>query len=549
MGGSVFELFLKALDSWPSCCNRRFTPRNASPPVSAIIITPYYRYSETMGTTELISRRGFLTKMAPRPEQEVSVFASQAPVIGAISVKAGLEPFNPAAQKPWDKRRAAHLLRRTSIGVNKSEIDQILSLDPVTAANQIVDEVLNTPRPAPPSWYPSGTNDGEQKKEVKLTWLEDMRISGLREKMAFFWSNHFVTAGKAYNFSSYMFQYLDVLRKHALGNFKDFTHEMGLTPAMLIYLDSIKNKDAGPNENYARELLELFTMGIFNQNGLENYSQNDIAELARAFTGLRIDEANLSYYVDDKRHDFGIKTIFGQTGQFGYDEAVDIIFDLRTSEIAYYVCSRLYRFFVHAVPDTAVVNEMTDIFLANNFEIAPVMRALLASEHFFEDHFIGARYKSPVELLNGLAVEAGLNIDEVGALEIFENCDRLGQKIFDPPNVAGWSGYQSWLSTGTLPLRWEYAGEMINGSGDYPSANLIPLANQMSDPNDPYMLSRDLADFFLPQELDEEEYTILAEVLLDGMPDYEWDIDEPVANSRLRGFMTYLTQLPQFQLI
>lgn len=495
-----------------------------------------------MGTTEQISRRGFFTKLAPRPEQERQPVAT-------LKVKAGLEPYNPSNQKPWNAKRAAHLLRRTSIGVTKPEIDQVLSLDPVTAANQIVDTAINTPRPAPPSWYPNGSNDGTYKKEVIFGWFEEMRTSGLREKMAFFWSNHFVAAAKAYNLSSYMFQYLDVLRKHALGNFKDFTHEIGITPAMLIYLDSIKNKDAGPNENYARELLELFTMGILNQNGEENYTQNDIAELARCFTGLRINESTLSYYVDDKRYDFGTKTIFGQTGQFGYDEAIDIIFEERTSAIAHHVCGEIYRFFVHAVEDPDIVGEMASILLANNFELAPVLRTLFASEHFYEEAFIGARYKSPVELLNGFVAEAGLTLDQTGEIEMHENAERLGQKLFDPPNVAGWPGYQSWLSTGTLPLRWNYVSEMINGSGDYPSANLIPLAKQMSNPNDPYALSRELADFFLPQTLSEADYADLTEVLLDGMPDYEWNIEEQVANARLRGYMTYLTQLPEFQLI
>ncbi len=519
-----------------------FYPPNGTAPFLCDHHNPFYRFCETMGTTEQISRRGFLNKIAPRPEHEVSVIAP-------LNVKAGLDPFIPSTQKPWDQRRAAHLLRRTSIGATKSEIDQILALDPVSAANQIVDEAINNPRPSPPGWYPSGTgNEGLDKQEVKLTWLEDMRNYGLRERMAFFWSNHFVTAGKAYNLPAYMFQYLDLLRTHALGNFKTFAYDIGLIPAMLIYLDSIKNKDAGPNENYARELLELFTMGIFNQFGEENYSQNDISELARAFTGLRVDDATLGYYVDDKRYDFGTKTIFGQTGQFGYDEAVEIIFQERSPAIAYHVCGRLYHHFVHAVTDTAVVSEMATLLLANNFELAPVMRALLASEHFYETAFIGARYKSPVELLNGFVVEAGLGLDLTGEQELFENADRLGQKLFDPPNVAGWPGYQSWLSTGTLPLRWQYLGDMINGSGDYPSADLVPLARQMSAPNDPYLLSRDLADYLLPQELDEEEYEILVAVLLDGMPDYEWNIDEQIANTRLRGFMTYLTQMPQFQL-
>lgn len=503
-----------------------------------------------MGTTEQISRRGFFNRIAPRPEHEVVASAPASYAAPSTSfVSAGLEPYSPSAQKPWDAKRAAHLLRRTSIGATKAEIDQIVSLSPGAAVDQIVDDAINSPRPAPPSWWPNSSNGGSEKIDVIIGWFTEMRSAGLREKLAFFWSNHFVTAAKAYDSPSYMFQYLDLLREHCLGNFKTFTYEVGLIPAMLIYLDSIKNKDAGPNENYARELLELFTMGIFDQNGVENYSQNDISELARAFTGLRVDESTLGYYVDDKRHDFGTKTIFGQTGQFGYDEAIDIIFDQRASAIAHHISSRLYRCFVHAEPDAAIVGEMASMLLSNNFELEPVVRTLLKSEHFFEEAFIGAKYKSPMELLNGFVVEAGINLNETGEIEVYQDGDRLGQKLFDPPNVAGWPGYQSWLSTGTLPLRWTYLGQMINGSPEYNQSDLVPLAKQMPNPNDPYALSRDLADFFLPQPLEEEEYTILTEVLLDGMPDYEWNIDEQVAGGRLRGYMTYLTQLPQFQLM
>ena len=495
-----------------------------------------------MGTTEQISRRGFLNKLAPRPNTEVNAF-------NVIAPKAGLDPYIPSTQKPWDRRRVAHLLRRTSIGATPSEIDQMLALDPATAVNQIVDTAVNAPFPAPPSWYPNnGSNDGLQKKEVIFHWFDEMRASGLREKMAFFWSNHFVTSTKAYNLSSYQYQYLETLRKHALGNFKTFTYEIGLIPAMLIYLDTIKNKDSGPNENYARELLELFTMGIYDQSGQENYSQNDISELARAFTGLRIDEPTLGYYLDDKKHDWGTKTIFGRTGQFGYDEALDIIFDERSAQIAFHVCGRIYRDFVHANIDTDVVNEMATVMLENNMELAPVLRALLASDHFFDDNFIGARFKSPVELMNGFVAEAGVILDDVGNIEMYEKTDRLGQKLFSPPNVAGWPGYQSWLSTGTLPLRWNFLSAMISGSAEYNALDLVPVAKQMSNASDPYALSRDLADFFLPQPLEEEEYATLTEVLLDGMPDYEWDINDQVAKTRLRGFMIYLTQLPQFQL-
>ena len=266
--------------------------------------------------------------------------------------------------------------------------------------------------------------------------------------------------------------------------------------------------------------------GYLQSIGQRNYSQKDVAEMARALTGIRIDEQNLTWYLADNVYDSENKSFFGHTGAFGYDDVIDIIFQERAASIAHHVCSKIYQYFVYAEPNAGVINEMTNLFLASNFEIAPVLRALLASDHFYNDTFIGARFKSPVELLNGLIVETDMAISEAGTERLFVNTDRLGQRVFDPPNVAGWPGYHTWLSTGTLPLRWQFASDMINGSEDYQALNLVPLATQMSDPDDPYLLARELADYFLPQPLDEEEYDILAQVLLDGMPDYEWSIQE-----------------------
>ncbi len=509
-----------------------------------------------MYTTETINRRGFFNTFSSRTADDTLIHS-------ASPAKAGLEPYSPSNRKPWNQRRVAHLLRRTGFGAPKAQIDQLLLQDPVDAVNAIVDAAINDPLPQPPPWHndpPPGENaspseiqaykdaDTRHKNEFRTGWFAEMRDVGLREKMAFFWSNHLVTEQRKYGLSVYMYQYLTLLRSQGFGNFKSLVYDMGLTPAMLIYLDSVKNKRSGPNENYARELCELFTMGITDERGRENYTQTDISEMARALTGLRIDEQALTWYLADNVYDDEVKSFFGHTGNFGYDDVVDIIFQERASSIAHHVSGKIYRFFVHAVPDPDIVSEMAAIFLANDFEIAPVMRALLASEHFFEDTFIGGRFKSPVELLNGLINETGMAVSEDGVNEMFANADRLGQKIFDPPNVAGWPEYHTWLSTGTLPLRWNHVSQMINGSDEYEALNLIPIANLMSDPNDPYVLARELTDYFLPQQLEEEEYAILTEVLLDGMPDYEWSIQEQGTKGRLRGFLTFLTQLPQYQL-
>jgi len=497
-----------------------------------------------MSATETISRRGFFNKFTPLIEDQSTTFRP-------LSISANLAPYSPSSAKPWNRQRAAHLLRRTGMGAHKEAVDQLLSQDPVAAVNQLIDEAIAEPLPPRPPWADQPIDkaaNNSQKFETQIHWFDQMRITSFRERMAFFWSNHLVAASSGYKQAVYMYEYLTLLRTHALGNFQSFVYDIGLSAAMLHFLDGIKNKDSGPNENYARELCELFTMGIFNEFGEPNYVQNDIAEMARALTGIRYDDNALTAYVEDKLFDKGVKSFFGHTGNFGYDDVVSIIFQERPSAIAHHVSEQIYKYFVHAVPNQDVVSAMASIFLANNFEIAPVMRALFSSEHFFEEAIIGARFKGPIELLNGLINDTGMTVQGEAINELFDDLKRLGQELFDPPNVAGWPGYHTWMSTGSLPIRWENMTKMINGGEGYTSLNLVPLAQQMPDPNNPSQLTRDLADYFLPQPLSESDYDILTQVLLDGIPDYEWDISEQGTGERLRGFLSFLVQLPEYQL-
>ncbi|MFK7845375.1 MAG: DUF1800 family protein, partial [Rhodothermales bacterium] len=386
------------------------------------------------------------------------------------------------------------------------------------------------------------------KLAYRAEWLRVMPANGLRDKMALFWSNHFVTQQSGYGLGPYMVQYLDLLRTHALGNLKPFTREVGLLPAMLLYLNGQQNHKNGPNENYARELCELFTMGIINASGQPNYSQVELTEIARALTGWRVDRQALASYFEPNRYDEGDKTFFGRTGDFGYDDVVDIIFEERGAETARHICEKLYRFFVFDVPDEAIIAEMTELLINGDYEIAPVVRTLLKSAHFFDDGVIGAKIKSPVEYLQCLAHETGMEISEDGYVTMYRYGRNLSQSLFDPPNVAGWPGNHAWLSTGTMPLRWNYGANIINGASVFDALDPVPFAMKMSAPNDPYALSKELADAMLTQPLADEEYDLLAEVLLDGTPDYEWDIEEMSTPVRLRGFLAYLVQLPEYQL-
>ena len=273
----------------------------------------------------------------------------------------GLAPYG----GPWDRRRAAHLVRRTSFGAIKREVDRALNDGSATAAvARLTAAAQGDPLPEAPSWYSrNGSTGTEEIYDLQRTWLEAMRNKGFIEKMTLFWHNHLVTQwtanqGKASNSVGHLtYDYYKLLRFHALGNFRTLVYNIGTNPAMLIYLDGFVNEKGQANENYGRELLELFTMGQYGPDGSENYTEQDIKEIARALTGWDVNNSNRATF-DPARHDRTSKTIMGQTDLFDYDGVIDLIFEVRASQIAHYVCRKLYSFFVQPVPDEAVVGRV-----------------------------------------------------------------------------------------------------------------------------------------------------------------------------------------------
>ena len=505
-----------------------------------------------MEHSPVLNRRAFLQRTLPLPATNTG-----------IRNQAGLEPFTPSPEQPWDQRRARHLAHRTGFGAPLDLIETYLNTGPQATVNAIVNKARDMALPDPPSWVDDGPPaygspasetqaynklNGERRNEYRAGWMQDMFTYGLRDKMALLWSNHFVAELGSYALAPYAVQYLTTLRTHALGNFKTLTHEIGLLPSMLHYLNGRQNHKNGPNENYARELLELFTMGITNADGEPNYTQEDIREIARALTGWRNNRPGLFSYFQQNRFDTGQKTFFGRTGNFGYDDVIDIIFEERAEAIAYFVCTKIYRFFVNHDVDTDIVQQMATQFIESDFRIMPVVRTLLRSAHFFDDSVIGVKIKSPIELLQFLVHDLDMNIPEEGYLQLFRYARNLDQPPFDPPDVAGWQENHSWLTTSTLPQRWNYGQILLNGNFVFDKYDPLPFAGKLSAPNDPYAITREITDFFLPQPLSDEDYEFLTEVLLDGIPDYEWNIEIAGAGNRLLNFLKYLVQLPEYQL-
>ena len=240
----------------------------------------------------------------------------------------------------------------------------------------------------------SGKNRGAFFRDHQKIVFEDFLNNGFRERLTLFWSNHFVTEYYMYNHPAYTFRYYNNLQKNALGNFKEFVRNIGLDDAMLMYLNGYENKNNAPNENYARELYELFTLGEGN-----GYTQDDITETARALTGYnsRTNGGPISF--NPNRFDDGEKTIFGKTGNWNYDDVIEILFEEKTDLIANFICTKIYKHFVSPVVNENIISELSSDFIQNNFELLPIFKKLFKSEHFFNVDASNVIIKSPIDLM------------------------------------------------------------------------------------------------------------------------------------------------------
>lgn len=467
---------------------------------------------------------------------------------------AGLEPFSPTPDRPWDSRLAGHLLRRTMFGPRPDEIATAAGSTPA----QIMDQLLSDASlPDPPDpWvteapFTSPTPEQQQLYQTRMNalrfwWINLMltqRVS-LRERMVLFWHNHFSTEAQVVQVPQFVYIQNQTLRKHALGNVKDLVKAITRDPAMLIYLDGRLNRVGSPNENYGRELMELFTLGV------NNYTEKDVSEAARALTGWGI--SGLQAVLNQRRFDTGTKTILGRTGAFNDTDVVDILFD--QWQTAMFICRKLYRTFVYQEPDEAVVSEMADTLRESKYEIRPVLRKLLLSGHFFDETTRGSLIKSPIDMVVGAA--RMLNISRVSPVYLAGFAGLLDQTLLDPPNVAGWPGYRSWVSTTTLPNRHVFVDELMDGKPramyrqtfTFPAADVMDLARSLPAPNDAVALVRDLSETLFGIPIDEAQQKTFLDALLQGAAVYDWSISDPRAGDRLRALIRMMMKLPEYQL-
>lgn len=448
-----------------------------------------------------------------------------------------------------------------------------------------VDLLINTKStPTPPTMADHGTDNpyGQAQayqNQVIGIWASDAAAlrawwanlhlnaqTSIAEKMTFFWSGHFTTqfdlGQQQYTLAPLLYRQNKLLRESALGNFQALVKSVTLDGAMLVFLGGNTNTGSHPNENYARELMELYTCG------LGQYSEGDVQQAARILSGWRIAQYTdepaphgiFNTYFSPADHDIGGKTYLGQqfppidsttnteflVSKNEIDRLVDVLFEQRDKAIAAFIATKLYKFFVYSSPegvDQSVVSAMAQLLLDNKWEIKPVVTALLKSAHFYDNANIGAQIKTPAEYTIGLARQLAPKYP------IDANMKAAGQQFFQPPNVSGWPGYHEWITTNTYPARGADAAVAIQMMDD---AACIVFIKQFPNYTDVTQLAKQIGQLLLPRPLSPERQTQFEQKLAGGTQTYEWtniiNTSTPTAARNLRDLLNQIAALPDFEL-
>ncbi len=385
------------------------------------------------------------------------------PPVDKIDPERAWQPWQPSAADPWNVKWAGHLYRRAAFGANLSELRRAVAAGPAATI-----DLLLKGEPTAAGFYAGLTEIARGIKEVSQLrgwWVYCMLNSGhpLLEKLTLFWHNHFATSVAKVTSVPLMYKQNVLLREHALGKFGPFLQAMSKDPAMLAWLDSNSNIKGRANENYARELMELFSLGV------GNYTEKDIREAARAFTGWGTNGD--TYEFNPYFHDTGTKTVLGQTGNFNGDDVVRIV--LKRPVAARFLVRKLYRDFLSEQqdPPDALIEPLADSFRKSDYDIAHLMRTMLSSRHFFSDYAFRQRIKGPVEYVLGAVravyhkyPEKDPNYRDMPVQVLVSRIDAMGQPLFAPPNVKGWRGGEAWLTTSTMLARQNFAQAVAMGT-------------------------------------------------------------------------------------
>lgn len=518
-----------------------------------------------------------------------------------------LEEWVPSARNPWDQNAAMHLYGRLGFGASRNDLIEasnktfkeiiLALLDPAMVTSEMPeppkyweDWLYRKPYlgPDPDIHFAEETAYANGLTESRNWWVALMANDRyrLREKLTLFWSNHFVVQDKKVYHTPMTYRFNELLRSHAWGNFKTFAKAVTIHPAMLVYLDGVWSEEAQLNENFAREMLELFVVGRIDKDGKETYTQHDVREVAHAVTGWRFNyEADpptilpayfAPYYFDfqTRRSPFDAEPkVYGLLDSKDpriEADILELIFERRAKEIAFHICRKLYRFFVYndeSDPRSlAVIEELAALVLNENWELRPVLEKLFLSAHFFDRAFRGSRIKSPIEYGVALTRHFNQTLTDWQAGSLCWYSEAIGQRILFPRTVKGWPEGRDWVNSGTLSWRTvNLAGDMIL-SGATEGRDINP---RTGNPYDPLTLTdevlRQWAFTFeefeqsLPDLIRQMSATILviaptvaklnAIIAEHEKLDNEWpSLPIPIKLLTLRKILARLTSLPQYQL-
>lgn len=519
---------------------------------------------------------------------------------------------------PWTQTEAAHLLRRTLFGPTLAQINNAVSL----GLDATITQLLSNPTINPPLAYNgndsivaqgntwvnavcptdtvAATTTENARRESLAAW-HMQRINtesfSIHEKMCLFWQNHF--AAEATFDCRATYHYMMLISDNALGNFKQLIKDMTIDPCMLVFLNGAQNNKFSPNENYARELLELYTIGKGPQIGegdYTNYTEQDIMEGAKILTGWTVSGflsdsvTTTSSYFDPALHDSTTKTLSTHFGNASvpnadaneYSNYIDIIF--QQNEVAKFICRKIYRWFVNydltTTVETTVIQDMADLMIANNYDIFPVIETLLKSDHFYDMSVRGAIIKNPLEFVFSLfnststVPNVNTNVDYRFYLNMYWGAGALGMNYIQPPNVGGWFAYYQapnytklWVNSAYIKLRFDLSSYVTIYGGLDVDGNRLPVnhlgfLDALTTPNNAQQVVDDLALIFCPKGLSAAQKLTLKFILTNGLPDFEWTVqyDDYQANpgnttfsdpvkQRIALTLDQLFKLPEFQTI
>lgn len=508
----------------------------------------------------------------------------------------------------WTIRHAAHLLRRTTYGTDFSTLKSFASKDPGSCVDILFE---NVPLPDPPL---NVNFENDPNVPVGITWVDkpvtagvngyrttslrnwsfELMLKGLpniREKMTMFWHNHFVTAD--INDPRFSYIYITLLRKSAIGNFKQLTKDITVDPAMLNYLNGRDNTRQAPNENYARELMELFTLGKGDAAGPGDYTtftEEDVKEVAKSLTGW-IDirnEATIRSEFRPNRHDTTIKRLSHRFGNITipnanadeYKNLIDIIFG--REEVAHFISRKLYRWFVGSKIDDAIessiIHPMAGMIRNSDYEIGPALKALLLSEHFYDECVRGTIIKNPIDFLlnpiNQFAMSFPQDVTQYqrALTGLYQSANTMQMGMYLAPSVAGWQAYYQeplyyrlWLNAASLPARKVFSDVIASTGIAYGQfrfqIDVLKLLAQFEEPVNPDKVVEQFSVILFPKSPAANQLVILRNTLLAGITaenwktNYELYLQDPSINarrtaveSRVRFLLVYMMRMPEFHL-